>query len=416
MKCRRCANIDKALLIAQSIETFLNENPDQFQVFYNSEHSTATIRLDDLIATIAKLKPLPTILLPKYFERSTKRNIYPIAMTNAMRMLCSTFKWTFSDKPASLDIAFNQTQVQANPSNKKTQCKCSVESIYFTVVRGKTCPLCNGISPFVPTASRISDVIPSSTLPTTSNENNNTGQSHTVENSSRVLRDITNSLRPPLCLAARPNNAELSLITRTNNMLSNFVVSYFFKILQANFPNILYQEFLFDFVKREGGWSQFVQFSRQEGHSINFLEQLRNCQSTCIVPICQSLHWTLLVRKYVGQSWIIYYIDSILQGSEDRMNQWSAIFNDNDLFSGTWIKLKIIPQTELECGARVCLLGLCFALSMLNAKQTGRQLERVQDLAARSRLLVSRICTDGNWSHQGWLNSIIGTPQPIITG
>lgn len=37
--------------------------------------------------------------------------------------------------------------------------------------------------------------------------------------------------------------------------------------------------------------------------------------------------------------------------SEDRMNQWRALLNDNYLFLGNWNKLKITPQTELECGA-----------------------------------------------------------------
>jgi|Transcript_17692 hypothetical protein len=106
----------------------------------------------------------------------------------------------------------------------------------------------------------------------------------------------------------------------------------------------------------------------------------------------------------------------MLQGSDARMHQWRELFNDNDLFSGTWIKLKIIPQSELECGARVCLHGLCFAISSKNAKEIGRQLQRLPDLAARSRLMVSGICGCGNWTPQGWLKSIIGLPQPVISG
>jgi len=346
-------------------------------------------------------------------------------------MLCGTFKWTFSDKPASLDIVFNQTNVTASSPTENTTCTCSVGSIYFTVLSGMTCPVCNGISPFVPTASRISSATSSSILPDSyidtsmllmENNNNkstntkkkyNKGQSYSVENSSRVLRDITNTLRPPLCVDARPDNVELSTITRMNHMLSNFVVSYFFKILPCNFPSILYQEFLFDFVKREGGWKQFVQYSRSEGHSTDFLDNLKATTSICIVPICCDIHWTVLIRKFVENVWEIYYIDSISQGSDERMRQWQNLFQDDDLFSGNWIKLKIIPQTELECGARVCLHGLCFALSLLDKKDIGRQLERIKGLAVRSRLLVSPICTDGQWSNPGWLKRIIGTPTSI---
>jgi len=198
-------------------------------------------------------------------------------------------------------------------------------------------------------------------------------------------------------------------------MLSNYVVSYFFKILENTFSKILYQEFLFDFVIREGGWKQFVQYSRRERHSINFLEKLKDRQSTCIVPICCDLHWTILIRTYVGNAWIIYFVDTISQGSDSRMNKWRDLFQDDDLFSGKWIKLKVIPQSELECGARVCLHGLCLALSLLSASETIRRLERIKDLAVRSRLLVSCICKQGNWSPQGWLKSIIGTPVPVIT-
>ena len=200
-----------------------------------------------------------------------------------------------------------------------------------------------------------------------------------------------------------------------DNMLSNFVVFYFFRILKESFPGILFQDFLFDFVKREGGWKNFVHYSQTEGHSTEFLEQLKNSQSTCIIPICHALHWTLLIRKFVVNSWNIYYIDSMSQGSDLRMRQWRELFEDDDLFTGSWVKLKIIPQSELECGARVCLHGLCFALSSHNAKEIGHRLQRLPDLAAHSRHMVSGVCRAGNWTPQGWLKPIIGTPQPIIS-
>jgi len=431
--CRRCVNLNQALLIAQAIEQFFSDNLYQFQLFYDSISNMTNLSSDYLIATIAQLKPLPNIILPAYLKRSTKRNVYPIAMTNAMRMLCGTFHWNLSDKPTSLDIVFNMAQEKSSLATNRTECKCTKKSIFFALHIDSKCPSCNNpSSSFTPTASRISLVSLSnkstascadtvmlpvkntniaSTRKTTKISNANRPSNYTAS-STTALRDITNVLHahPPFCLAARPDDAELHAITRINNMLSHFVVSYFFKILASNFPSILYQEFLFDFVKREGGWTQFVQYSRNEGHSTDFLDNLKATTSICIVPICCDIHWTVLIRKFVGTMWEIYYIDSMFQGSDARMRRWQALFQDDDLFSGKWIKLQIIPQTELECGARVCLHGLCYALSLLKTRDTSRQLERVKDLAARSRLLVSRICTDGNWSHPGWLKSIIGTP------
>mmetsp|Transcript_14017 Transcript_14017/g.20063 ORF Transcript_14017/g.20063 Transcript_14017/m.20063 type:complete len:96 (-) Transcript_14017:1112-1399(-) len=84
------------------------------------------------------------------------------------------------------------------------------------------------------------------------------------------------------------------------------------------------------------------------------------------------------------------------------------------IFSPVWSKAKIFKQTELECGARVCLHGLCFAVSHRNSSEIMYNINRINDLAARSRQMVSKICQDGYWSSQGWLKSIIGTPDSVI--
>jgi hypothetical protein len=76
-----------------------------------------------------------------------------------------------------------------------------------------------------------------------------------------------------------------------------------------------------------------------------------------------------------------------------------------------WTKIKIIPQTELECGARVCLHGLCLALSTYNSSRIMNNITRVRNLAARSRTMISNICNDGQWTSQAWLTSIIGPQQ-----
>jgi len=246
-------------------------------------------------------------------------------------------------------------------------------------------------------------------------KNYQSGKSDDSSNNNNILRDITNlPSHPPLYLAARPNDTEINHIVRVNNMLSNWVVSYFFKLLAHKFPNILYKEFLFDFVKREGGWKNFVQYCRREGTYTHFLEQLSNHNSICIVPICCHAHWTLIVRRFIGNAWMIFFIDSIEQGSDQRFKDWKSLFQDNDLFSGNWIKAKKFQQSELECGARVCLHGVCFTLSKKKCGDIINDLSRFKDLSTRSRLMVSHICKDGFWSYQKWLSRTIGAEDSLI--
>ena len=121
-----------------------------------------------------------------------------------------------------------------------------------------------------------------------------------------------------------------------------------------------------------------------------------------------------MVRRYIGNSWKILFIDSITNGSDKRFRDWKAIFSDEDLFSGEWNKVKILPQSELECGARACLHGVCFALSNKKNGEIINDLSRFKDLSVRSRLMVSTICKDGIWSHPKWLSRIIGNEAELL--
>jgi len=60
----------------------------------------------------------------------------------------------------------------------------------------------------------------------------------------------------------------------------------------------------------------------------------------------------------------ILFIDLILNGLDQRFRDWKALFfdDDDDLFSGEWVKVKILPKSELECRAGACLHRVCFAL------------------------------------------------------
>ena len=121
-----------------------------------------------------------------------------------------------------------------------------------------------------------------------------------------------------------------------------------------------------------------------------------------------------MVRRYIGNSWKILFIDSITNGSDKRFRDWQSLFSDEDLFSGEWIKVKIFPQRELECGARVCLHGVCFALSEKKSADIIGDISRFKDLSVRSRLMVSTICKDGIWSHQNWLSRTIGNEEQLL--
>jgi len=391
--------------------------------------------VDSLVAAVALLDPPPDNITQAFLQRSTKRNVYSIIMVNTIRMLCGTFNWKLSQKPTSLDNIFNDARLQNALPNNKTTCKCLNASVFFTLDTSMFRPLCNGKSLFLNTASRISLVmamqvttidLPAISPPITAivRKHRSTERKRLRDNKEikltklctderpAILKDITNVVHTrPLQDIIRPNDNELSSITQVNLMLSNFVITYFFTIMARSLNNILYKEFLLDLVQRDGGWKEFVANSKIEGHYASLFDTLQNKFSICIIPICHSHHWTILIRRFIGNGWKIFFLDSLDPGSDQRFLQWKTLFQDDDLFSGEWIKVKIIKQTKLECGARACLHGLCFALSNRSSASIMNNRNRISNLAARSRSMVSKICNEGKWQHQGWLQSIIGSQQ-----
>ena len=443
--CRRCTTMRKAIDCAISIEYMLAANQDMFREFFTAIHMSAKLTVDVIISAISGLHPMPSAISPSYLKRSTKRNVFPTFIINAVRFLCGTFGWKLSEVPTSLDLAFNQAK-DSDKSEQKKYCSCEASVPLFAIDSQSCCNICGGYSVFPSTASRIhqftSSVVPTQALParitkiTTScvkkhlmarinvkidhpnmtEEKTKRPCNPNLVNNVNALKDITNipNTSERRRSMARPNDSELGKITHVNHMLSNFTVSYFFKVFANRFGNILFTEFLFDFVKRDGGWKHFVASSRRERHYTQFFEQLLQPKSICIIPICSDTHWTILVRRYIGNSWKILFIDSIINGSDKRFKDWQALFFDEDLFSGEWIKVKILPQRELECGARACVHGVCFALARKKNADIIGDLSRFKDLSVRSRLMVSTICRDGVWSHQGWLSRIIGTEAQLL--
>ena len=141
------------------------------------------------------------------------------------------------------------------------------------------------------------------------------------------LQDITNlhNIRP-IENSTRPVEGEISTIIQPNHILSNFVVSHFFIILAQSFKNILYTEFLFDLVKRDGSWKQFFANSNTEGHYVTLFNGLQEKQSICIIPIRYQLHWTILIRKFIDNAWQIFFIDSLVHGSDQRFSHGKLYF------------------------------------------------------------------------------------------
>jgi hypothetical protein len=74
----------------------------------------------------------------------------------------------------------------------------------------------------------------------------------------------------------------------------------------------------------------------------------------------------------------------------------------------------VFQQSKLECGARACLHGVCFALSNKKNGDIINDLSRFKDLSVRSWLMVSTICKDGFWSPQRWLRRTIGDEKIFL--
>jgi len=139
-------------------------------------------------------------------------------------------------------------------------CTCINEQLFFIVDNNVSCSLCGGRSLFSSTLSRVT-LAQSSTatrvLDTAQHPMNQDSSHRSSRNIARnckrrnhnaqpgngsILHDITGSInnvtpppRNPLCMEARPSDREINAITQVNNMLSNFVVTYFFDFWHINF-------------------------------------------------------------------------------------------------------------------------------------------------------------------------------------
>ena len=437
--CRRCRIMANAIIIASSIEATLATDINTLTTFMTAVTHQTNMTSDSIINAISKICPLPEPLTLQGLQRSTKRNVYPLVTVAAVRLLCGTFGWKMSEHPTSLDKVFNRVPTLDDSSASANTCTCTPIA-FFSIQSENTCCICGDSSAHICTARRVklldiqqptndndkpaplSSKAPSKTSRiTTKNRKARRTNAITISTPTKAttdpnhipMRDITNIIHQrPISDPNGPNESDLQNITTPYHMLSNFVVSYVFSIAAKSYQNILYTDFLFELVKRDGGWTQFVNNSITEGHYAAFFEALKQTDKACIVPICHDHHWTVLIRKFNGNAWRIFFADSLSHGTDHRFSQWKALFNDDILFTGTWTKVKLTPQSELECGARACLHGICFALSHHNSSKITTNIARISNLAARSRTMVSSVCISGTWHSQGWLKSIIDPQIP----
>ena len=219
------------------------------------------VHVDDIIDAISKLDPLPTSVLPLYFKRTTKRHVFPTVIMNAVRFLSGTFQWKLHSTSTSIDVIFNKSSTNTGITTNSSTFQCKREKMFFAIENTATCSFCDGLSPFLSTTTCICLAQAScdnwSTFEHCISRGNNDSRSSKLimKNSKRrtsgdrldtnmVLRDITNLPARTLShILARPADSEINEITRVNNMLSNFVVFYFYRLLANNFPGILYQDF-----------------------------------------------------------------------------------------------------------------------------------------------------------------------------
>jgi hypothetical protein len=112
----------KAIDCTKAIEDVLAKHLDTFRLFHNSITSLDIITIDDVIAAISNIDPLPDLILPAYLKRATKRNVYPVAIMNTVRLLNGTFKWNMSRNSTSIDIIFNHISLNVGAFKNHKPC------------------------------------------------------------------------------------------------------------------------------------------------------------------------------------------------------------------------------------------------------------------------------------------------------
>jgi hypothetical protein len=110
--------------------------------------------------------------------------------------------------------------------------------------------------------------------------------------------------------------------------------------------------------------------------------------------------------------WKLQYADSITDNSSSSMSLVKRIFlntpvslNDEAI---TWQNIHLQPQTEYECGARMCVAAVFLSLVDSNVlAEKIRCFNRIAHLSQKSRDMVQSICINKTFSIPLWLQHVI---------
>ena len=194
------------------------------------------------------------------------------------------------------------------------------------------------------------------------------------------------------------------------------VINYFFQLMMQKYPHVKAQPtYFFQQLNSDNDWSTYVQrriIGRNCPNHDNFIKCLQDKECTTILPMGANNHWTVLVKRFVVSMWKLQYADSITDNSFSSMSLVKRIFlntpvslNDEAV---TWQNIHLQPQTEYECGARMCVAAVFLSLVDSNVlAEKIRCFNRIAHLSQKSRDMVQSICINKTFSIPLWLQHVI---------
>ncbi len=194
------------------------------------------------------------------------------------------------------------------------------------------------------------------------------------------------------------------------------VINNFFKLMMEKYPHIRAQPiYFFQQLSSEKDWSAYLQNriigNRCSNHE-HFMRCLRDRECTTIFPMGANHHWTILVKRFFDSVWKLQFADSITSNSISSMSATKRIFlntpvclNDEPV---TWQNIHLQPQTEYECGARICVAAVFLSFVDTNVLlQKIRCFNQIENLSQKCRDMVRSIYIHKTFSIPVWLQNVI---------
>ena len=196
------------------------------------------------------------------------------------------------------------------------------------------------------------------------------------------------------------------------------VINYFFKLMMEKYPHIRAQPtYFFQQLSDATDWNAYLQNrtigNRCRNHEL-FMRCLQNRESTTIVPMGANNHWTILVKRFVGDMWKLQFADSITSNNFSSFTTTKKIFlntpvclNDEPV---AWQNIHLQPQVEYECGARMCVAAVFLSFVDNNElSQKIRCFNQIQNLSQKCRDMVKSICINKTFSIPSWLQNVVSS-------